>query len=202
MNNAFSREFLLLWQARLAEITADDRAALLQFAECLLVERGISTSYGDDITQRAFEAVLVGLQNLEGGRKPRLVNVASKQAFLNYMRGIVASLVYALTQKKEIRRWHQPWSDNMAPTRSEQLTPANQAELQDLREQLFPRMRARAPRRLLRTIDAWEAVFLQSESIPARGHRRYVREVRALAQEVLAELNTVRQNPDARPDRS
>lgn len=194
MNEMFSRGFALLWQTRLAEITADDRAALLQFAECLLVERGISSSYGDDITQRAFEAVLVGLRGSEGGRKPRRTDVSTKPAFMNYMRGIIASLVYALTQRKEIRKWHQPWSDNMAPTWNDQLTPANLAELQDLRQQLFPRLRARAPKRLLRTIDAWEAVFLHTERIPARGHRKYVCEVRALAQQVLVELGFIRRN--------
>jgi hypothetical protein len=46
---------------------------------------------------------------------------------------------------------------------------------------------------LLPTINAWEAVFLSSDRIPARGHRKYVREVKNLAQEVLSELGGLRQ---------
>ena len=62
----------------------------------------------------------------------------------------------------------------------------------DLREQLFPRLRACAPWRLKPTIDAWETVFTESDRIPAPGHRRYVREVRGLAQEIILELAGIR----------
>ena len=65
---------------------------------------------------------------------------------------------------------------------------AKEAELNDLRDQLIPRIRARAPKRLLPTIEAWEAVFTQSDRIPAPSQRSYVQEIRNLAKEVLLEI--------------
>lgn len=192
MNKTFSREFVSLCETRLAEITDEDSAALLQFAECRLVEHGASLSYAEDITQRAFEAVLVGLHTTQRGRKPRMRDVVNKGAFLNYMRGVVSSLLFALIRKKEFCTAWKEWYDNARTTIGTEQSPAHQAELEDLRNQLFPRLRSRAPRRLLRTINAWERVFLHSDRIPAPGHRRYVREVRTLAQEVMLELGAMR----------
>jgi hypothetical protein len=190
MNKMFGRELVVICNARLAEITADDSAALRQFAECRLVQLGAPPAFGEDVTQRAFQAVLMGLAGNDAGRKPRMVDVTNKPAFMNYMRGIISSLLYALTHKKEYRTVHQVWSDN-TPI-SGQWSPANQAELSDLREQLFPRLRARAPRRLIPTINAWESVFLHSDRIPAPGQRKYVHEVRKLAQRVLVEIGVMR----------
>lgn len=185
MSTPSSQELVALCEARLGEITADDSAALTQFAECRLVEVGVPSQYGEDIAQRAFQAVLRGLETDQGGRKPRLVDIQNKPAFMNYMRGIINSLVYAFIQKRGFTA-AGPGVD--VPADPGTHSPAQQAELKDLSAQLFPRLRARAPQRLLRTIDAWESVFLESDRIPAPGHRRYVREIRNLAQQVLSEL--------------
>lgn len=124
---------------------------------------------------------------------PRLVDLENKSTFLNFLRGAISSIIEAMGRKRQFRAKHTPWEDGMPPAADRvTLTPARNAELSDLREQLFPRLRARAPRRLKRTIDAWEAVFSESDRIPARGHRRYVREVKGLAQEILTELGGIR----------
>jgi hypothetical protein len=104
------------------------------------------------------------------------------------MRGVISSLVYAMTRKRRFHVGHEKWDENIASHNTGQRSPANQAALQDLSEQLFPRLRSRAPQRLMPTIAAWESIFLESDRIPARGHRKYVREVRDLAQRVLTEL--------------
>jgi len=78
--------------------------------------------------------------------------------------------------------------DDLAEPNDDGGASAKDAEWHDLRDQLFPRLRARAPKRLLPTIDAWEPVFTQSDRIPAPGQRSYVREVRDLAKEVLSEI--------------
>ena len=72
------------------------------------------------------------------------------------------------------------------------LLPSRNAELSDLRDQLFSRLRERAPRRLRGTIAAWEAVFSESDRIPAKVSRRYVSEVKVLAQEIITELGGIR----------
>jgi hypothetical protein len=65
------------------------------------------------------------------------------------------------------------------------------AEWADLIGQLFPRLRAQAPRRLIPTINHWEPVFLHSDRIPAQGHRKHVREVRNLTQKILSALGGI-----------
>lgn len=190
MNTPLSPETAALCEIRLGEITPADNAALTEFAECRLARVGISTSYGEDVTQRAFQAVLRGLETDQGGRKPRLVDINDKPAFLNYMRGVISSLVYAMTQKEGFRATH--FDENANTPNMPHQSPAKQAELSDLGQQMFPLLRARAPRRLTRTIDAWEPVFAESDRIPARGHRKYVGEVRKLAQEILRELGGLR----------
>lgn len=143
------------------------------------------------MTQRAFQQVLQGLEMDQGGRNPRLVDLQNKPAFLNYLRGIISSLVSAMVTKsgfgaecllrdEEQEKINESTDDGGAAAR--------ESEVQDLRNQLFPRLRARARKRLLPTINAWESVFAHSDRIPAPGQRSYVREVRDLAKEVISEL--------------
>ena len=188
MNSPFSPEYKALCEARLGEITEADCASLTEFAECRLVAAGGPPAWGEDVTQRAFQKVLIGVETDQGGRKPRLVDINDKPAFLNYMRGVISSLVYSMTRKRRFHVGNEQWDDNIASPEADPDSPANQAGLRDLGELLFPRLRSRAPRRLLPTIAAWESVFLESDRIPARGHRKYVREVRDLTQKVLLEL--------------
>jgi hypothetical protein len=192
MSTSYGPELARLCKARLGEITDADIAALSEFAERRLVELGVPPSCGEDVTQRALHAVLYGMEKDRGGRKPRLVDVNDKTAFLNYLRGIVSSLLYSMTRTRGFRTTQQ-WDDSGPSPDAGRPSPANEAGLRDLGEQLFRRLRARAPRRLFPTINAWEAVFLSSDRIPARGHRKYVREVKKLAQEVLLELDGLRQ---------
>ena len=193
MSSPFSPEYKALCEARLGEITEADCADLTDFAERRLVAAGAPPSCGEDVTHRAFHAVLMGLETDQGGRKPRLVDINDKPAFLNYLRGIISSLVYAMTRKRRhYHVKHEKWDDNIAVPNAVAHSPAKEAALRDLGEQLFPRLRSQAPRRLLPTIAAWESVFLESDRIPARGHRKYVREVRDLAKRVLTELGDPR----------
>jgi len=188
MNPSFSSEYKALCGARLGEITEADCASLTEFAECRLATVGAPPAWGEDVTQRAFQNILIGMETDQGGRKPRLMDLNDKPAFLNYMRGVISSLVYSMTRKRRFHVGNEQWDDNIASGEVRGASPANQVALRDFGEQLFPRLRSRAPRRLLPTIAAWEAVFLESDRIPARGHRKYVREVRDLAQTVLEEL--------------
>ena len=188
MNQSFNRELAALCHIRLAEITDADSAALTQFAKCRLMAVGIASSYGEDVAQRAFQAVLEGLEIRRHGRRPRLLDIESKAAFQNYMRGVISSTIGVMMRKRGFRSEHLQWDDNIHPRAPGGRASACELEMRDLREQLFIRLRARAPRRLLRTIDAWESVFLYSDRIPARGHRIYVSEVRNLAKEVIREL--------------
>jgi hypothetical protein len=187
--NSLSPDFTTRCDARLDEVTKADKDALVAFAKHRLVALGAPSSCAEDIVQKAFEAVLRGLEGTgKGSRNPRSSDIVDKPAFLNYLRGIISSLVWAMTCKREFRIGHRPWDEIYPPPQAGGQSPAEEAEWRDLQEQLFPRLRARAPRRLWPTIDAWEEVFLHSDRIPAPGSRKYVREVRNLAQEILWEL--------------
>ncbi len=183
-------ELTALCETRLREFTAADSADLSEFAECRLIVNGISPTNGEDVTQRALQLVLQGLETDKGGRRPRLVDLTDKSAFLNYLRGVISSVVYGMTRKSGFG------ADCTFDEDDEELnefvhdsgTGARTLELNDLRDQLFPRLRARAPKRLLPTLEAWEPVFTQSDRIPARGQRSYVREIRALTKDVLSEI--------------
>ena len=151
-------------EVRLNELSPADIANLTGFAERRLAVMGLSPSAGEDATQRALVAILQGLESDQGGRTPRLVDLENKSTFLNFVRGAISSIIEAMGRKRQFRAKHTPWEDGMPPAADRvSLTPAQNAELSDLRGQLFPRLRARAPRRLKRTIDAWEAVFSESD---------------------------------------
>jgi len=189
MKVPYQPELKALCETRLQEFTGADSADLTEFAECRLIVFGASPTLGEDLTQRALQQVLQGLETDQGGRRPRLVDLENKPAFLNYLRGVISSLVFGMTTKREfIANYSSGYDDAIASPDDDGGAAVKHAELIDLRDQFFPRLRARAPKRLLPTIDAWEPVFTLSDRIPVRGQRTYVREVRNLAKEVLSEL--------------
>lgn len=178
-----------LCELRLGEITRADTASLTEFAECRLAALGGSPSGAADVAQRAFLVVLKGLEMDQGGRKPRLVDVQDKPAFMNYLRGVVSSIAEAMTRRRRLIVKQKQWDDNQpCPERSGE-SPSQGAEMSDLEHKLFERLRERAPQRLMPTIDQWETIFRHSDRIPAVcGRRKYVSEVRHLAREILSEL--------------
>jgi hypothetical protein len=188
MKSPYSPELSGLCEARLSEIDEADNASLAEFAECRLVVLGVSPSYGQDITQRAFQQVLQGLETDQGGRRPCLENVIDKPTFMNYLRGVISSIIFGMTSKCGFRTEHRPWDDELATRHDAGISPSKQAEFNDLRDQLFRRLRAHAPKRWLPSIDAWETTVEYSDRIPTKGHRKYGREIKHLAQEVLSEL--------------
>lgn len=183
-------ELAALCEARLGEFTRADSADLAEFAECRLIVNGISPTNGEDVTQRALQLVLQGLESDQGGRRPRLVDLTDKSAFMNYLRGIISSLVYGMTHKSGFGADCTFNEDDEEQTDlvHDQGAGAKTPEWNDLRDQMFPRLRARAPSRLHPTINAWEAVFTQADRIPAPMGPDHAREVRNLARTVLTEL--------------
>ncbi len=193
MKTPLSLESRALCEVRLSELTHRDITNLTEFAEHRLAANGLTPLAAEDVTQQGLAAILRGLESDQGGRVPRLVDLQDKNTFLNYVRGAISSVSEAMGRKHKLRNEYRPWRDNLAAEPDASMrTPAENAELSDLQDQLFPRLRAQAPKRLTRTINAWEPVFKESDRIPARGHRKYVREVKDLAQQIVTELGGVR----------
>lgn len=191
MKTRSGRKLGPLCEARLNEIEEADRANLQEYAECRLVVLGASPRYGEDVTQRAFQLVLQGLEMGQDGRKPRMTDVVNKPAFLNYLRGVISSVAYGIIRKSGFRAEHKPWDDDRPGTAAPGNSPEQNAELNEFRYQFFQRLRKRAPERLLSTIDAWESVFTETDRIPAPSRREYVAEVRNLAKEVISEIEGI-----------
>ena len=182
-------------EARLSELEQTDIANLTQFAEYRLANAGLPPSAGEDVTQCALLAMLRGLESDQGGRLPRLENTQTKEAFLNWLRGAICSIIEAMGRKKQFRNPHAAWDDNVGTGNSDHRmpSPSEQAEVHDLAIQLFDRLRERTPKRLHPTIAAWEHVFDQSDRIPdVKGRRKYVHQIRYLARDIVSELGGVR----------
>jgi hypothetical protein len=188
MKTSLSVGHRALCEARLCELNKVDMNNLTEFAERRLAAAGLNPAAGEDVIQRAMVAILQGLESDQGGRVPRLMDIENQSAFLNYSRGVISSIIEAMGRKRELRAVHEPLEDSVIPAHRSPVSPAELAELSDLKSELFSRLRIRAPQRLQRTLDAWESVFTESDRIPAPGHRKYIREVKELAQTIIAEI--------------
>ena len=144
MSTPFGLELARLCKARLGEITDADIAALTEFAERRLVEIGVPPSYGEDVTQRALHAVLHGLEKNQGGRQAAPGGCQRQNRFLKLpARDRFSSLLYSMTRTCGFRTTQQ-WDDSAPSPDAGRPSPANEAALRDLGEQLFRRLRARA----------------------------------------------------------
>jgi hypothetical protein len=171
----------------LRQITNQDLAELLKFAQSRLAALGLAVSQGQDVVQRALESILLGLVPGETGRRPRSMDVADKAAFRNYLRGAVASKAEALTRQREARQPHLTYDDGLASVEiALSRTPATEAEISDFGREFFDRLRHLAPARLQESISAWEAEYPDADRIPTvRGQRKYGVELRRLARKVV-----------------
>jgi hypothetical protein len=174
---------------RIQEICqGDHRQNLIAYAWVRLYRMRVAATNARDVVQCAFERILLGMAT-DAGRKPRTEDVATLGAFTNYTRGIISSLVEALSRRERV----QPIDDGREPAEAATVTPALAAEINDLKETLFKQLRQRAPRRLLPTIRAWEEVFADADRIPAvNGSRKHAHEVRRLARRIVVELGGIR----------
>lgn len=180
-------------EARLNELSQSDITNLTEFAERTLAGKGLNPAAGEDVTQRSLALILQGLESDQSGRVPRLMDTENMDAFRNYVRGVISSVVEAMSRKREFRIEHNPLRNEVdLPDDRTNLTPAQIAEWNDLRDQLFQRLRDRAPQSLKATINAWESVFVESDRIPGEGHPRNVGKVKELAKKIVAELGGIR----------
>lgn len=176
-------DFRASCRSRVAEVTRADLADLTRFAQWCLDSRSSSAS-AEDAVQSAFESVLAAIET-NRGRTPRLCDLESREAFLRYLRGVVSSKIEGFTRSPG--RWI-PFDELGMPSRD--MTPAQNAELTDLKLGLFSGLRERAHPRHLPTIAAWEDAFAHSDRIPSiLGRRKYVMEVKRWSQEIADQLD-------------
>ncbi|MDR3565932.1 MAG: hypothetical protein P4N59_31470 [Negativicutes bacterium] len=151
-----------------------------------------------DLVHDAVLAVLAGLNDQQEGRHPRCEDLRDMPAFMNYLKQVIKSV--ATHMGRHQRHLHftclhpikvttdgsgQPSLPELeAPPQSD-----HNAELRDLRGELFAQLRRRAPARLRRMIKVWKKDFFWTDTIPLRGaHRQYRAELRVLARQILCEI--------------
>lgn len=186
-------------EARLGELTDSDLTDLRYFTQRRLLRSGLAADLARDIVQTSLQSVLQGLESTDQGRRPRPEDTETKEAFANYLRGVVNSKVDALSRCRQfkVRLVESTVEDSSTVggvdsgvvLTAPEPPPDEQAGWDDYRNAVFTRLRQRAPQRLHRDINKWETQFLSSKTVPARG-RNYV-EIKELAQEVVAELGGI-----------
>jgi hypothetical protein len=162
---------------------------------------GRSSGDGEDIVQFALGAVVQGLESDQLGRRPRPKDVGDKESFFLYLEGIIVSRIQCETKSRRIKAYHRhsPIAEERDPDDRDQgmvvasptRTASEQAALDDLQQELFMRLRERAPQRLRPTLDEWEKVFQESDEIPTPTFRKSRVQLRSLAREVLKEIGGI-----------
>ncbi len=149
----------------------------------------------EDAVQKALHAIVRGTRKGGAGRRPRLENVQTKEAFLFYVQSAINSVVEAMKRKRELLFIHETIhrdKDAEEEQRIIVLTALANADedvdMIDLKTELFARLRIIAPAKLLPTIAEWERTFFWATQVPFKKKARYRLEVRKLAVRVLKEI--------------
>jgi len=152
---------------------------------------------GEDIVQDAFEAVLQGLVTERGGRHPRGSDVEDPKAFINYLGGVINSLVSYERAKRRYNFDHDsidipPIDDCEAQLTFDIQSPdcvEQEAGWNDLQEVFFTLLQSRATPQIRPILHHWELEWRWSPQIPVPiPKRRFRRTIRCLAKEALREL--------------
>lgn len=183
---------------QLETISQSDLAGLVAYARRRLLRVGLDPNLAEDITQDAFHAILIGMRTTKAGRHPRAIDVANQGAFIDYLGGVINSLVSYEREKHLYQFDHEPIDipvladEDDGVARHEIRSAAcvhTEAGWNDLRQVFFARLRPRAFPELQPILADWENEWGWSAQIPVPiAQRRIRRPVRDLAMDVLAEL--------------
>jgi hypothetical protein len=180
-------------QGLMQVLTPKELSTLAGFASFRLARVALNPADGEDLLQDALLAVLRGLESSSEGRHPRKVDLASISTFMNYLRGIIASLVEAERRRFEHDCVREEFDGNLPASEPLALHAGlwleSDLEFRDLRNELFGRLTERAPEGLLELVQAWQERWDDGDGIPLLGrHRRHRGALRKLAAEVWTEL--------------
>lgn len=179
----------------LEELTLEDIKSLGAFADHRLGSLPRSQLSAEDVVQKTLLAILLGTTHSQVGRRPKFRHLQTKATFLHYVRSAINSVIEAFGRSQELRHKHKPiqtetdWEESHAsPVLTSTVEADADAQMVDLKRELFRRLRKNASRELLPVIDEWERTFFWAIHVPCRRKREYVRRVRKLAMGILKEL--------------
>jgi hypothetical protein len=181
---------------RLEQLTASDLRNLATFAKSRLLGLPQNLISAEDVVQKTLLHIIRGAQRAIPRRRPTKGEVGNKAAFLQYMRSAIAAVIARAQRKLALLPIHEPlfMADGAAVNKpilllATNVYPENSASLQDLKREIFVRLRRHASPRLLPTINEWERTFFWTNQMPRQGSRSHRRQVRMLAMLVLKEIN-------------
>ena len=170
---------------------------LVAYAASRLSRVGLN-SQAADLVHDAIVAVLVGLNDKQEGRHPRCEDLQDMPAFLAYLKQVIKSLAtnvgrhqrcLSFTCLDPIKATTESSDQPSYPEPKALAQSDYNTELRDLQGELFAQLRRRAPARLRRMINGWKRDFVWTDTIQLRGgHRQYRAELRALARQILCEI--------------
>jgi DNA-directed RNA polymerase specialized sigma24 family protein len=182
---------------QLEMISRSSLAGLVAYARRRLLRIGLDPNLAEDITQDAFRAILIGLDTAKAGRHPREIDVQDQGAFVDYLCGVINSLVAYERAKRLYQFDHEPiearaaWEDEPQPQNELRSAASVESEIgwRDLQDVFFARLRPRVHPRIQHILTDWEWEWRWAAQIPVPiPERRFRRTIRDLAKEVLAEL--------------
>jgi hypothetical protein len=158
---------------RLNQLTSADLTRLTDFAESRLGRLHGGRMSAEDALHKALHSIVRGTGKRKSGRRPRVEDLRTKNAFLNYIRSATNSVIEAAQRKRELLFIHE--SIHQARNSEEKGTtilfaavqdPDADTALVDFKAELFSRIRQRAPQRLQHAIDEWEQGFFWTDGMP------------------------------------
>jgi hypothetical protein len=178
-------------------LTRSNLTGLVAYARRRLLRIGLDPTLSEDIVQDAFRAILIGLESAKAGRHPRGIDVQAQGAFVDYLGGVINSLVAYEREKRRYRFTFEPmelepaWENEGQPHNELRSAVNVEGEVgwRDLQHLFFSKLRPQVPSRVQHILADWEQEWQRSAQIPVPiPQRRFRKIIRHLAQEVLAEL--------------
>lgn len=170
---------------RLNELTRQDLEGLAGFAGRRLAHFRLALVFQDDLTGKALQAVVVGAGDPRTGRQPRPRDLASKAAFLQFLRGVVASTVEGYARRGEHRFRHLELEAAIPEAVESGESPAL---WRDFQTQFFQRLRQQSSPVLGATLNEWERECSRTDHVPRISSPHHARAVRLLARNILRQL--------------
>ena len=180
--------------AELIENIASENLMPLRYYAAYRLQRvGLSGQGAEDLVHDAIAAILNGIRHKKRGRHPLEQDLKSAETFTRYLRGVVNSLVEAERRRREHSHIHVGMNEDfreddcfLGTQLVAEVGPENDPAWRDFLDELFSRLRGRAPKHLLSMITGWQKESLWAVKIPLGPNcRRHRAELRKLAREIL-----------------
>jgi DNA-directed RNA polymerase specialized sigma24 family protein len=172
-------ELAKLKAERLQSITREMLDRLNRFSLGRLIALHLPELFAEDLPQEAIKAIL------RKRRKPKPKNLATPDAWEDYLRSIISSKAEAMTRRIRF----DPLPENDALPSPSAPNPVQQAHQSDLKETFFKLLKRQVAPSDQPTVARWEETFEHTDRIPVlNGRRKSTWRVRNHARKVVAKL--------------